>query len=306
MNKIAVLLPCFNEELTIGKVIADFRRELPDATVFVYDNNSNDRSVDIAKEAGAVVVAVPQQGKGNVVRAMFRDIEADCYLLVDSDDTYPAEAARQLIQPILDGSADLVCGDRLSTTYFDINKRKFHNFGNALVCKTIEIFFDRKVADVMTGYRAFSRRFVSNFPAVNCGFELETEMTIWTLERRLNFLEIPINYRERPSGSISKLNTYKDGFRVIFTIFWAIREYRPLSFFNVLAAVALLTAIGLFIPVAIDFINMGEVPKFPTLIVAGCAAIAGIIMIICGLILHSINYHFSTLAEFNLRQFGKK
>lgn len=306
MTKVAVLLPCYNEEPTIGKVIDDFKRELPEAVIYVYDNNSSDRSKAIALQHGATVVSVHMRGKGNVVRAMFRDIDADCFLMVDSDDTYPAEAARSLIQPILEGSADLVCGDRLSTTYYDINRRKFHNFGNALVCKTIELLFKRKVSDVMTGYRAFSRRFVANFPVINSGFELETEMTIWTLERRLSFMEIPIAYRDRPQGSVSKLNTYQDGFKVICTIIRAVREYRPLLYFGMLSAAAFLLAVGFFVPVLIDYIHTGTVPKFPTLIVCGCAGIAGFIMFICGLILHSIKYHFASLMEFNLRQANRK
>ena len=302
MSKIAVLLPCYNEEAAVGKVIADFKRVLPEAEIFVYDNNSTDNSAAIAAAAGARVVPVPQQGKGNVVRQMFRDIEADCCLMADADDTYPAEAARDLIAPVLDGSMDMVTGDRLSTTYYNINKRKFHNFGNFLVCTMIRVLFKHKVSDVMTGYRAFSRRFVKNFPVLNGGFELETEMTIFALERRLNIKEIPVEYRDRPEGSVSKLNTYKDGLRVIFTIFRSLREYRPMFFFGILAVICFALAIGFFIPVFIDFVNTGKVPRFPTLICSVCSGVAGIIMITCGLILNSIKQHFVILMELNLRK----
>ena len=302
MSKTVVLLPCYNEEAAIGKVIADFQRVLPEAEILVYDNNSTDKSAEIAAAAGVEVIPVPMQGKGNVVRTMFRDIEADCYLLVDADDTYPAEAARELIAPVLEGRADMVTGDRLSTTYYDINKRKFHNFGNTLVCTMIKVLFKQKISDVMTGYRAFSRRFVKNFPGMNDGFELETEMTIFALERRLNILEIPIEYRDRPAGSKSKLNTFSDGFKVIFTILRSLREYRPMFFFGVLAIICFALAIGFFIPVFIDFVNTGKVPRFPTLICSVCSGVAGMIMITCGLVLNSIKHHFSILMELALRK----
>ena len=302
MSKIAVLLPCYHEEAAIGKVIADFKRVLPEAEIFVYDNNSTDKSAAIASAAGARVIPVPQQGKGNVVRNMFRDIEADCYLMADADDTYPAEAAPDLIAPVLDGRMDMVTGDRLSTTYYNINKRKFHNFGNSLVCTMIKVLFKHNVSDVMTGYRAFSRRFVKNFPVMNGGFELETEMTIFALERRLNLLEIPILYRDRPEGSESKLNTYKDGFKVIFTILRSLREYRPLFFFGILAVICFALAVGFFIPVFIDFVNTGKVPRFPTLICSVCSGVAGMIMITCGLVLNSIKQHFAILMELHLRK----
>lgn len=302
MSKTVVLLPCYNEEAAIGKVIADFQRVLPEAEILVYDNNSTDKSAEIAAAAGVKVIPVPMQGKGNVVRTMFRDIEADCYLLVDADDTYPAEAARGLIAPVLEGRADMVTGDRLSTTYYDINKRKFHNFGNTLVCTMIKVLFKQKISDVMTGYRAFSRRFVKNFPVMNDGFELETEMTIFALERRLNILEIPVEYRDRPAGSESKLNTFSDGFKVIFTILRSLREYRPMFFFGVLAMICFALAIGFFIPVFIDFVNTGKVPRFPTLICSVCSGVAGMIMVTCGLVLNSIKHHFSILMELALRK----
>ena len=302
MSKTVVLLPCYNEEAAIGKVIADFQRVLPEAEILVYDNNSTDKSAEIAAAAGVKVIPVPMQGKGNVVRTMFRDIEADCYLMVDADDTYPAEVARELIAPVLEGRADMVTGDRLSTTYYDINKRKFHNFGNTLVCTMIKVLFKQKISDVMTGYRAFSRRFVKNFPVMNGGFELETEMTIFALERRLNILEVPVEYRDRPAGSESKLNTFSDGFKVIFTILRSLREYRPMFFFGVLAIFCFALAIGFFIPVFIDFVNTGKVPRFPTLICSVCSGVAGMIMITCGLVLNSIKHHFSILMELALRK----
>ena len=302
MSRIVVLLPCYNEEVAIGKVISDFQRVLPEAEILVYDNNSTDKSAEIAAAAGVKVIPVPMQGKGNVVRTMFRDIEADCYLMVDADDTYPAEVARELIAPVLEGRADMVTGDRLSTTYYDINKRKFHNFGNTLVCTMIKVLFKQRISDVMTGYRAFSRRFVKNFPVMNDGFELETEMTIFALERRLNILEVPVEYRDRPAGSESKLNTFSDGFKVIFTILRSLREYRPMFFFGVLAIICFALAIGFFIPVFIDFVNTGKVPRFPTLICSVCCGVAGMIMTTCGLVLNSIKHHFSILMELALRK----
>ena len=301
MKKVAVLLPCYNEELTIAKVIADFRKVLPEADILVYDNNSTDRSRELAAEAGAAVRSVPQQGKGYVVRKMFQEIETDCYLMVDSDDTYPAEAAPELVRDILAGEMDMVTGDRLSTTYYEVNPRKFHNFGNSLVCFLIRLLFRHKVSDVMTGYRAFSRRFVKNCPILFSGFELETEMTLFALDRRLPFREIPVAYRDRPEGSVSKLNTYRDGFRVLKTIFLLLSNYRPLFFYGTLGAAALLVSAGFFIPVLIEYLQTGAVPRYPTLFCAVSLAVIGVLLIACGLILKTVKHYFDCLAEINLK-----
>ncbi|MBE6373008.1 MAG: glycosyltransferase [Lentisphaerae bacterium] len=301
MKKIAVLLPCYNEELTIAKVVADFRKVLLDAEIYVYDNNSTDRSRELARKTGAVVRSVPQQGKGFVVRKMFQEIEADCYLMADSDDTYPAEAAPELIRDILAREMDMVTGDRLSTTYYEVNPRKFHNFGNSLVCFLIRLLFRHKVSDVMTGYRAFSRRFVKNCPILCSGFELETEMTLFALDRRLPFREIPVAYRDRPAGSVSKLNTYRDGFRVLKTIFLLLSNYRPMFFFGMLGLLSLLVSAGFFIPVLIEYLQTGAVPRYPTLFCAVSLAIIGVLLVACGLILKTVKHYFDCLAEINLK-----
>jgi len=302
MTKLAVLLPCYNEELTIAKVIRDFRQVLPEAEIYVYDNNSTDRSVELAEAEHAVVRKVFRQGKGFVVRQMFQDIEADCYVLVDSDDTYPAEDARKLMAPILSGEADMVCGDRLSTTYFQENPRKFHNFGNKLVCSLIRLFFRQKVVDVMTGYRVFSRRFVKNYPVLCSGFELETEMTLFTLDLRLNLVEIPVVYRDRPEGSESKLHTFRDGFRVLKTIFLLLKNYRPFFTFGILGLLCLLVSVGFFIPVFCDYLRTGLVLRFPTLFCSIFLAVTGLLFILCGLVLHTVKYYFDRMFEVSLKR----
>ncbi len=302
MSEIAVLLPCFNEELTIAKVIRDFRQVLPEAKIYVYDNNSTDRSVELATAENAIIRKVSRQGKGFVVRQMFQDIDADCYILVDSDDTYPAEDARKLMEPVLSGEADMVCGDRLSTTYFEKNQRKFHNFGNKLVCTLIRLFFRKKVVDVMTGYRVFSRRFVKNYPVLCSGFELETEMTVFTLDLRLNLIEIPINYRNRPEGSHSKLHTFRDGFNVLKTIFLMLKNYRPLFTFGILGLLQLAVAAGFFIPVFLDFLQTGLVKRFPTLICSVFLAGSGLLFIFCGMILQTVKYYFDRSLELSLKR----
>ena len=302
MKKTAVLLPCYNEELTIAKVIADFRKALPEADIYVYDNNSTDRSRELAEQAGAVVRSVPQQGKGFVVRKMFQDIDAACYLIADSDDTYPAEAAPDLIAPVLSGEADMVTGDRLSTTYYDVNPRKFHNFGNSLVCFLIRLLFRHKVSDVMTGYRAFSRRFVKNCPILCSGFELETEMTLYVLDRRLPFREIPVVYRDRPAGSVSKLSTVPDGFRVLKTIFLLLSNYRPLFFYGMLGLLAILISAGFFVSVLLEFLQTGTVPRYPTLFCAVSLATVGVLLTGCGLILNTVKHYFDCIAEIHLKR----
>lgn len=284
---IAVLIPCYNEAQTIGKVVADFRANLPEADIFVYDNNSQDDTVEIAKKAGAVVRNEYRQGKGNVIRSMFRDIDAACYLIVDGDDTYPAEYARAMCDEVLNGKADMVIGDRLSSTYFEENKRPFHNFGNVLVRKFINIFFSsyNRIDDVMTGYRAFSPIFVKSFPVLSRGFEVETEMTIHALDKNLLITSLPVTYRDRPEGSISKLNTFSDGFKVLSTIFNLYRQYKPLKFFSYLSLLLWILFLLLFIPIFVDYIETGVVLRQPTLLVSMFVLLASLLVFACGLIL---------------------
>jgi len=284
----AILIPCYNEEKTIGKVVSTFKNVLPDSEIYVYDNNSTDLTAQVAAEAGAIVRREPKQGKGNVVRRMFREVEADCYLLVDGDCTYPAENAPKMLSHILSGKADMVVGDRLSSTYFEENKRPFHNMGNRLVGWLICKFWRTDIRDVMSGYRAFSRRFVKMFPVMSEGFEIETEMTIHALDRRFDILEIPIDYKDRPSGSFSKLNTYTDGAKVLKTIFILFEEYRPLLFFSILALILALLAVILFIPVFVEYCKIGLVPRFPTLFVSLFLGLASLISFFTGLCLNVI------------------
>jgi len=288
MQKIAVLIPCYNESLTIAKVVTDFKRCLPSAEIYVFDNNSTDGSAEIAMEAGAIVRHVYQQGKGNVIRKMFREVDADCYLMIDGDDTYPAEEAEKVIRPVLEGRADMVTGDRLSSTYFQENKRAFHNSGNILVRRLINIIWRKDLRDIMSGYRAFSKSFVKLFPVMSSGFEIETEMTIHALDKRFQIVEVPIQYKDRPEGSFSKLNTFSDGFKVIKTIMTLFKEYRPLLFFGWLSLLLLVLAVAFFIPVFIEYLKIGLVPRFPTFILSGFLALTGIISLFTGLILDVI------------------
>lgn len=288
MDKIAVLIPCYNESLTIEKVIKDFRAALPESTIYVYDNNSTDNTAQIAEEAGAVVRREYQQGKGNVIRRMFREIDAECYIMVDGDNTYPAECAPEMVQKVLDKNVDMVVGDRLSSTYFEENKRPFHNFGNSLVRKSINVLFHSDIKDIMTGYRAFSYQFVKSFPVLSGGFEIETEMSIHAIDKNLLIENVIIEYRDRPEGSESKLNTYSDGFKVLMTICRLFRNYRPMAFFGLIALVLALLSIGFFIPIMAEFISTGLVPHFPTLIVCGFVFIAAIQSFFSGLILENI------------------
>ena len=283
MDKIAVLIPCYNEALTIAKVVADWQAALPEATVYVYDNNSSDGTDEIARQAGAVVRYEYQQGKGNVIRRMFREIDAACYLMVDCDDTYPADCAREMADLVLHRQSDMVIGDRLSSTYFTENKRPFHNFGNSFVRLGINPLFHSKIRDVMTGCRAFSFEFVKTFPVLSAGFEIETEMTIHALDKNMKIDHVVIPYRDRPKGSESKLNTFKDGFKVIRTVFRLHRNYKPYSFFGIISLVLFLLAAGFFIPVLITYIQTGLVPDFPTLIVCGFTAIAALLSFFTGL-----------------------
>lgn len=288
MDKIAVLVPCYNEAKTVGKVVRDFLRELPGCTVYVYDNNSTDGTAALAEEAGAVVRHEYRQGKGNVIRRMFREIDAECYVMVDGDDTYPAECAKALVAPVLEKQADMVVGDRLSSTYFTENKRPFHNFGNTLVRSSINTIFHSDIKDVMTGYRAFNYQFVKSFPVLSKGFEIETEMTIHAIDKNMYVENVVIDYRDRMEGSVSKLNTYSDGFRVLRTVGRLFRSYKPFGYFGLLAAVLFLIAIGFFIPVLIEYLNTGLVRRFPTLITCGFAAVAALQSLFAGLILHTM------------------
>ena len=283
MDKIAVLIPCYNEENTIEKVVTDFKKVLPDAVVYVYNNNSIDHTAEIAEKAGAVVRNEYMQGKGNVIRRMFRDVDAECYIMVDGDDTYPAEAAPQMVGLVFDHHADMVVGDRLSSTYFTENKRKFHNFGNTLVRKSINILFHSDIKDVMTGYRAFSYEFVKTFSVISKGFEIETEMSIHAVDKNMQVENVVIDYRDRPKGSVSKLNTYSDGFKVLRMIARLYRTYNPMGFFGIIALVLAVVSISFFAPVMATFLQTGLVERIPTLIMCGFTMIAAIQSFFAGL-----------------------
>jgi glycosyltransferase involved in cell wall biosynthesis len=282
------LIPCYNEENTIDKVVLDFRHELPDTDIYVYDHNSTDNTVQRAVVNGAIVRRENNQGKGNVIRTMFRDIDADCYLLVDGDDTYPAECAQHMCREVLENNMDMVIGDRLSSTYFMENKRAFHNMGNKLVRALVNRFFRGNIKDIMTGYRAFSPTFVKTFPILSKGFEIETEMTIHALDKNLNIAEIPVSYRDRPEGSASKLNTISDGVKVLFTIIKLFKNYRPMPFFSAIAGLLTLLSAIMFIPVLIEYFQTKEVLRFPTLIVSGFVMLAALHCFFCGLTLDTV------------------
>ena len=296
MDKIAVLIPCYNEEKTIAKVVADAKAALPEAVIYVYDNNSTDRTVEIAKEAGAVVRHEYMQGKGNVIRRMFREIDAQCYVMADGDDTYPMEFAREMADKVLEHHADMVVGDRLSSTYFTENKRPFHNMGNSVVRSSINRLFDCDIKDIMTGFRAFSYGFVKTFPVLSKGFEIETEMTIHAVYNHLQIENVVVEYRDRPEGSVSKLNTYADGFNVLKTIAKLYKDYKPLGFFSILAVMLVLLSAVFFIPVLIEYFKTGLVLRFPTLIVCGFVMLAAIQAFFAGLML-------SNMAQKNRRDF---
>lgn len=288
MDKIAVLIPCYNEEKTIAKVVKDAKAALPDATIYVYDNNSKDNTVKVAREAGAVIRHEYMQGKGNVIRRMFREIDARCYIMVDGDDTYPMEYAGEMVEKVLDKHADMVVGDRLSTTYFTENKRPFHNLGNSVVRGSINTLFKSEIKDIMTGYRAFSYQFVKTFPVMSKGFEIETEMTIHAVNNNMQVENVLVEYRDRPEGSESKLNTFQDGVKVLLTIARLFREYKPFPFFGLISLFLVCLSLGFFAPVFIEFLETGLVRKFPTLIVCGFAALAAIQSFFSGLILQNI------------------
>lgn len=288
MSKIAVLIPCYNEAKTIEKVVKDYRAVLPDADIYVYDNNSSDGTDEIARNAGAIVRYERRQGKGNVIRTMFRDIDADCYLMIDGDDTYPAENAVEMCNLVLEKGSDMVIGDRLSSTYFQENKRPFHNFGNTLVRAAVNNLFHGKITDIMTGYRAFSPLFVKSFPVLSKGFEIETEMSIFALDKNMQLDTVAVQYRDRPDGSESKLNTYSDGFKVLLTIIKLFKDYKPLRFFGLVSFLFLALGVGFFIPVFIDYLRTGLVERFPTLFASIAVMIVSVLLWICGLILDTV------------------
>ena len=302
MDKIAVLIPCYNEEKTVDKVIRDTKAALPDAVIYVYNNNSSDRTAEIAERAGAIVRNEYMQGKGNVIRRMFREVDAQCYIMVDGDDTYPMDAAPEMVEKVLRHNADMVVGDRLSSTYFTENKRPFHNFGNSLVRGSINRLFHCNVRDIMTGYRAFSYEFVKTFPVLSTGFEIETEMTIHAVNNNMQIDNVIIEYRDRPEGSASKLNTYSDGMKVLRTIVRLYRDYKPMGFFTALAGILALLAIIFIIPVLGAYWASGQVQKFPTLIVCGFTMIAALQSFFAGMILQNMALKSRREFEIQLNQ----
>lgn len=302
MDKIAVLIPCYNESQTIEKVVMDFKRVLPEAVIYVYDNNSTDGTDEIARKAGAVVRYEHQQGKGNVIRRMFRDINAQCYVMADGDDTYPAEFAVEMVDKVLNRNADMVVGDRLSSTYFEENKRPFHNSGNTLVRYAINKLFQTDIKDIMTGYRAFSYLFVKSFPVVSKGFEIETEMSIHAADKNMSVENVVIEYRDRPEGSESKLNTFQDGWKVIRTIFRLFRTYKPKNFFGLMSTVLMVLGVGFMIPVLIEYLNTGLVERYPTLFVCCFVILTAIISWFSGQILHTIRWKNRQDFEMRLHQ----
>ena len=306
MDTIAVLIPCYNESQTIAKVVKDYREALPEAVIYVYDNNSTDHTDEAAREAGAIVRYEYRQGKGNVIRSMFRYIDAECYLMIDGDDTYPAENARSMVNHILSGRADMVIGDRLSSTYFTENKRPFHNTGNRLVRGLINTIFTSDIKDIMTGYRAFNYEFVKSFPILSKGFEIETEMSIHALDKNFKLLEVPVTYRDRPAGSVSKLNTYKDGFRVLKTIARLFRDYKPFAFFGWLGLLCFIIATIFFVPVLQAYFSTGLVAKFPTLIVCSGIYVVSFLLWMSGLILDVIAKKHRQLFELYLNILSSK
>ena len=305
MDKIAVLIPCYNEASSVAKVVHDFRAALPDATIYVYDNNSTDGTPEIAEKAGAIVRHKPRQGKGNVVRRMFQDIDAECYIMADGDDAFPAEDSVEMAGLVLGGNADMVIGDRLSSTYAQENKRLFHGFGNSLVKTLINRIFKADIHDVMTGYRALSYRFAKSFPIVSRGFEIETEMTIHAVDKNMKIVNRPVNYRERPDGTKSKVRTIPDGIKVIRTILQLFSNYEPFKFFGMLSLFLAVLSILFFLPVFADYLRTGLVERFPTLIVCGFVMIAALHMFFAGIILRSIKHREHLLFEFRLQEINQ-
>ena len=301
-ERIAVLIPCYNESKTIEKVVRDYKKALPKADIYVYDNNSSDGTAEIARKAGAIVRYEYRQGKGNVIRSMFRELDYDCYLMIDGDDTYPAENAKEMCDLVLEGKADMVVGDRLSSTYFTENKRPFHNTGNKMVRWFINTIFKNDIKDIMTGYRAFSYEFVKEFPILSKGFEIETEMTIHAVDKNYKIVEIPVQYRDRPEGSVSKLNTFKDGFKVLKTIGRLFEEYKPALFFNIIASFFFILFLIAFLPIVFEYFKTGAVPRFPTLIVSTLFGVITIVMWITGVILEIIAKKHKQLYELYMNQ----
>lgn len=306
MDNIAILIPCYNEEKTIEKVVKDARQALPEAVIYVYDNNSSDRTVELAEKAGAVIRYERQQGKGNVIRRMFREIDAHCYIMIDGDDTYPLEYAPEMARQVLEEQADMVVGDRLSSTYFKENKRPFHNFGNSMVRSSINYLFQSNIRDIMTGYRAFSYGFIKTFPVLSKGFEIETEMTIHAVFNHMALRNVVIEYRDRPEGSVSKLSTYSDGIRVLGTIVKLFKDYKPFAFFSFISVVLSVLAIALFIPVLLDYFDTGLVLKFPTLIVSGFIEVAALQSFFAGVILSSLTTKNRRDFEVQLNRMAEK
>lgn len=300
MDKIAVLIPCYNEGKTVEKVVTDFRNVLPEAVIYVYDNNSTDGTAKLAARAGAIVRHEYQQGKGNVIRRMFREIDAECYIMTDGDDTYPAEFAREMADKVLNQNVDMVVGDRLSSTYFEENKRPFHNMGNSIVRKSINFLFKSEIKDIMTGYRAFSYQFVKSFPVLSKGFEIETEMSIHAIDKNMYIANVIIDYRDRPEGSESKLNTYSDGVKVLFTIFKLYRNYKPINFFSIITLLLTIIAAIFFIPILFTYAETGLVPNFPTLIVCGFIEMAALISLFTGIVLQTLRQKDRQDFEMNL------
>ena len=301
-QKIAVIIPCYNEETTIEKVVNDYKKALPDADIYVYDNNSTDKTVEKAKKAGAIIRYEYKQGKGNVIKTMFKEIDADCYLMIDGDDTYPAKHAKEMCDLILEGKADMVIGDRLSSTYFKENKRAFHNTGNKLVRKLINRIFKSNIKDIMTGYRAFSNEFVKTFPILSIGFEIETEMTIFALDNNFLIKEIPVEYKDRPEGSESKLNTLSDGYKVLKTIMKLYKEYRPFSFFGFLGLIVMIISFIFGVPVFVEYFKTGLVPRFPTLFFSLFLLMISVLLFVCGIILEVVVNKNKVLFEINRNQ----
>lgn len=306
MDKIAILIPCYNEEKTIEKVVRDAKAALPEAVIYVYDNNSTDKTVELAKAAGAVVRHEYKQGKGNVVRRMFREIEAECYLMIDGDDTYPLDGAAEMVDRVLTYHADMVVGDRLSSTYFTENKRPFHNFGNSLVRGTINYLFHSDIKDIMTGYRAFSHGFVKTFPVFSEGFQIETEMTIHAVNYRMQVDNVIVEYRDRPEGSTSKLNTYSDGYKVLLKIMQLFKTYKPFGFFGLIGLLLALVAVIMLVPVLFEYLQTGLVPRFPTLFVGCFMLLAAVQSFFTGLILNEMTWKDRRDFEYRLKRVSEK
>lgn len=305
-KKIAVLIPCYNEELTVEKTVSDFKCILPSADIYVYNNNSKDKTKELALKAGAIVKDEYRQGKGAVVRSMFRDIEADVYIMVDGDDTYPAEEVEGLITPVLEGKADMVIGDRLSSTYYTENKRPFHNFGNSLVKGLINFLFKSNLNDIMTGYRSFSKRFVKCMPVMSDGFQIETEMTIFALTNNMQVVNVPITYRDRPEGSESKLNTFSDGFKVLLTLFNLFKDNRPFLFFGCLSLIIFVVGLIVGIPVIDEFIKTAYITKVPSAVLAAALMINSFLMLSVGIILDAIKNQKRYLFECHMNDVMSK